>query len=299
MTQLWRVHLQTDGTDSRRFCIDKNLVGVGWPIENDNLGVDWPTYEAAARLQYKSGVRGWAATLNALYQRMKVDDLCWARDFEGNYYLGRVLSEWRYEGSEDYVKAGVANVRDVEWLKIRTADRVPGGVLRHFIRGQTIRNIPQQTVIAASQFLFNEEAGRTQYTIELESADLYHLLSPWDLENLIAMYLQKDRNYMLIPRTAESTMPKYEFVLIRENGGTAAVQVKSGSEPGIIADYENIAQDFGEFFLFASSGNYVGNPSTRVECLDPEVIRRFTEKHFDLMPRSIKLFMTLARTLLR
>src|SRR5881628_1457716 len=144
MTTLWRVHLVTAGQDPRRFCVNGGIVGVGWPIEHDG-SVDWATYETLAAATYDGESSGWRSVVTALRTKMEHDDLCWSRDESGIYYLGRITGPWRYENDDEHRAADVVNVRPCTWVTVGAADKVPGTVLRNFIRGQTVRRIPDST----------------------------------------------------------------------------------------------------------------------------------------------------------
>lgn len=288
MTQVWRVHLASDGVDPRQFCVERGIVGVGWPIEHEGP-VDWVTYQRLGRDQYQREGRGWATALNAIGVRMQVGDLCWSRDLEGRYYLGRITSDWRYENSAEHREADIVNVRSVIWNRIGAADKVPGSILRHFIRGPAIRNIPDVTTVAATMRIFNETTGTITYSPNLESADLLQLLSPADTENLVALYLQSERHFLLVPRTADASAPKYEFTLLRKDGFRAAVQVKSGGESIDVSAYAAVAQEFDEFILFASSARYVGNASPPVSCLAPAIVRAYAMSNANILPMAIRL----------
>jgi hypothetical protein len=151
--------------------------------------------------------------------------------------------------------------------------------------------------LAVSKFLFNRAVGREEYTIDSTAADLYQLLSPADLENLVAVYLQCVHRYFVIPHTADASAPKYEFTLIREDGRRAAVQVKSGSVSIAVAEYETVAGQLDELFLFASSGHYVGAHNARIRCLDPEEVRRFACTHVAALPGAVRTAFELASEL--
>lgn len=296
MTTLWRVHLATAGEDPRRFCINAGIVGVGWPIEHDGP-VDWATYETLAAAKYDQDGPGWRSAVNALRARMANDDLCWSRDESGIYYLGRITGAWRYENDEAHRTADLVNIRNCAWVTIGAADKVPGSVLRNFIRGQTVRRIPDPTTVAASQFLYNRTTGEAVYRLEPMNADLFQLLSPWDLENLLGLYLQARLGYMLVPNTGQLATPHYEFVMVHQNGRRAAIQVKSGNLPLDSTDYLGVTQQFDEFFLFTASGVYVGPPSDKLTCLQPEEVRAFANASYTFMPGSLQVFMDLAQAL--
>jgi len=114
---VWRLNIKTgasEGIDPRMFCINNNILGVGWPVEFDG-GVDWDTYyKLAEETYYKKGDKGWWPAVNALKNRMKVNDLCWTRDCGGIYYLGRIVGEWTYRGDLNYREADVVNIRQCD-----------------------------------------------------------------------------------------------------------------------------------------------------------------------------------------
>jgi hypothetical protein len=228
---------------------------------------------------------------------MEDDDLCWSRDAAGIYYLGRVTSPWRYENDEAHRAADVVNVRDCSWVTTGAADKVPGTVLRNFIRGQTVRRIPDPTTVEASKLLYNQAAGRALYAIESVNVDLFQLLSPWDLENLVGLYLQAKFDYLVVPTTSQLGTPHYEFVMVHQDGRRAAIQVKSGNVTLDRADYVAVSQEFDEFFLFTTTGSYVGPASPKLICLSPQEVRIFARDSYRFMPGSLRLFMDLARTL--
>ncbi|MDX8411884.1 MAG: hypothetical protein R8K46_08485 [Mariprofundaceae bacterium] len=121
MTTLWRINIKTaaeEGVDPREFCINnKKILGVGWPVDAES-GVDWDIYYQLGMEQYYSkGNKGWWPAINAIRNNMQNNDLCWTRDWDGVYYLGRILSDWRriesarYQSEPAYKKADVVNIR--------------------------------------------------------------------------------------------------------------------------------------------------------------------------------------------
>lgn len=81
MINLWRITLKPEGSniDSREFCLNHGILGVGWSIDPEKEIVDWDTYIRVAKEKYKK-VNGWWPALNAIGLRMKINDLCWTRD---------------------------------------------------------------------------------------------------------------------------------------------------------------------------------------------------------------------------
>ena len=175
-------------------------------------------------------------------------------------------------------------------LLIGTADKVPGTVLRRFIGGPTVQPINDPTTVTVSQLLYNRESGREVYKVsKIEGADLYQLLSPRDLENLVALYLQSKEGYMMVPRTADYSAPKYKVALIHRDGRRAVLQVKSGKVNLQADDYAEVADKVDELFLFTSEGIYEGEPGSGIRFLDSETIKTFANSHYHLMPNPIQI----------
>lgn len=75
---VWRIHLKSnsqDGVDQRQLCLDKGIVGVGWQIVYVNNPVSWDEYYETAKCDFKKS--SWWAALNAIKNRMEVNDLIW------------------------------------------------------------------------------------------------------------------------------------------------------------------------------------------------------------------------------
>ena len=57
-------------------------------------------YQALGTAEYyDQGDKGWWPAVNAIRYRMAEGDLCWTRDWDGNYYLGRVEGAWQYRAT--------------------------------------------------------------------------------------------------------------------------------------------------------------------------------------------------------
>ncbi len=127
LPSVWRINLKsaaTAGIDPRRFCLDNNCLGVGWAVGVAHT-LDAASYNSAARSLYPTD-KGWFPAVNALQSRMEDGDLCWTRDLDGYYYLGRVTGPWRYESDSEHILADIVNVRSCTWIKVGSVEAVPG-----------------------------------------------------------------------------------------------------------------------------------------------------------------------------
>jgi hypothetical protein len=293
MTQVWRINLKPasdQSVDPRKFAIEKGYLGIGWPVEGEGLS-DWEKYEQLGREKYKSS-KGWWKGVNAIKNRMKVNDLCWTRDRHGNYYLGRITGEWEYQTGIEFMEADLINTRKCTWIKIGTVDHVPGKVVNSFIPRSTVQRIRDKTVLAFSKFIFNQKSDTKHYRIEQKASDIFSLLSSEDCEDIIGIYLQFKFDYMMIPSTCKKDTMAYEFVLLhKETRKPAVVQVKNG--------YDSLNRDHyrehEEVFLFTTKGSYLGEPRNSIHCLEPMEIKEFVFAHSHLLPEKVQLWIDFLR----
>jgi hypothetical protein len=292
--RVWRLNIKPDaseGVDPRLFCITNNILGVGWAVECDEP-VDWDKYYALAEdVYYNKGDRGWWPAVNALKNRMNINDLCWTRDWSGVYYLGQILSDWIYRGDHDYREADVVNIRQCDWKPVGEVDSVPGKVVNSFIPRRTVQAVDDDSVRLYSQFLFNSLSGRVEYSLPTVPADLYALISSEDCEDLVGLFLQ-EKGYRIIPSTCRADTAAYEFVLKHTVTGTSAVaQVKQGNVTLNFDDYYSSLPR--EVYLFTLQGEYTGTRTSNVNCIDPDELKAFAFSRQDIMPDRVKTWIAI------
>jgi hypothetical protein len=292
---IWRIHLNSDsqeGVDQRQLCLDKGIVGMGWHIDYVNDPVSWDEYYETAKRDYKKP--SWWAALNAIKNRMQLDDLIWTRDWQGNYFLGRLTSDWYYDTSDECSKADIVNVRKCDWKKIGTVEAVPGKVVSSFRPARTVQCINDETVCLFSQIVYNQKSVNTFYQVDkMAGKDIFSLLSTDGCEDALAIYLQVVYDYFIIPSSCKYDTMEYEFELKqKQTGKSAVVQVKSGETSINIDDYGKLDTDI---YLFATSGQYYGTAKPNIKTIDPEIIRTFLYEQTYLLPDKIKVWVELTR----
>jgi hypothetical protein len=263
-------------------------------FNSDGKAISWREYERlATRLYYDAGDRGWWPAANALYNRMRVGDLVWSRDWQGLYYLGRVSGEWEYSEKSDHKDADIVNFRRCEWYCIGVADRVPGAVRNSFSRGRVLQAVNDQSSLKYSERIFAKVSGRKEYgplkeEDANESSDLFSLISPFALEDLVGLYLQS-LGYSIVPTSCQRTSATYEFVLRhRECGEMAAVQVKSGSQVLNRDDYSGFP---GTMYLFAASEQYAGGHHPSVKTISRADLIKFISHNKRILPETITVWL--------
>ena len=303
MPQLWRIHFNTDAqenVDPANFAIDQRILGVGWQLENldNNLTeANWASYiDYVIRNDEQKSIKwrkDWeSAVVNLLYDGMENDDLCWARDTNAIYYLGRVVGGWEYRAGDNYRAADLVNVRLCDWVTVGGIDSVPGAVSNSFIPGRTLQRVNDDSSLDYSKLVYNQLKEETIYVEpESEEMNLFSLLNPSDCEDLVAIYLQKCHGYILIPSTCNRKIQKTEFILVKPNE-VAYAQVKQGA---IDLNRDCFQINLGipdKWFLFTTEGNYIGPENDHVICLSSEEMENFAFNNVDIMPNKIQTIIT-------
>lgn len=226
---------------------------------------------------------------------MEQDDLCWTRDTDGLYYLGRITGPWQYVGHEDNRAADVVNLRPCDWVLVGPVDAVPGKVVNSFGPNRTVQVVDDETVRVFSTYFYNTHSkSGFSYDLPPVSADIFSLLSSEDCEDLVALYMQV-KGYVLLASTCKRSTSAYEFVMRhRGTGEHAAAQVKNGFDD---LQVENYASFPGTVFLFTSKGRYLGPVPPNVSCLVPDEMLRFIHEHDSILPDRTKVWLNLARDL--
>jgi hypothetical protein len=300
MPKVWRLNIKTaakESVDPRMFCIEKGVLGVGWQVDYDKTPVSWKTYYKLAMAEYydiEDRDNGWWPAVNAVKNRMSVDDLCWTRTWQGVYYLGRITSEWRYETGKEHEDADVVNVRDCDWKQVGSVESVPGKVVNSFIPPRTAQRIKSRAVTAFSQHMYNSLSQDFKYPMPAQSRDLFSLISSEDCEDVIGLYLQA-LGYSIIPSSCKSDTLAYEYVLKhRKTGRQAVVQAKNGNVP---LDAEEYADFPGEVYLFTSRGKYLGSPPDNVHCIERRTLEDFIKNNHQVLPKRIQAWIDICNEL--
>lgn len=300
MTTVWRLHLKTEPPDQdtvtyeavRQFCLAHNIAAVGWPV-----GQEGEHHDDYLRLAKKAGFPNWGScksTTRRLSQDIKPGDFIWTRNRSNDYYLGKVPegARWRYVSSDEYYKYNIGSLIRCQWKLIGREHQVPGAVVNRFIRGWTLQciNDPNNAVLYYSHYIYD---GSLPKVTTLQYEDLFHFLHPNDYEDIVALYLQKEKGYFLIPSTAKLGTQQYEYELLSQQGDhTAVVQCKT-DEHLDLADYESLyGKKNTKVFLFSLTGT-IAEKQGSAERLLPKDMLEFIRRNRSIMPGKIRHWMDL------
>ena len=262
MPTVWKMPIKSEREDfekdpskiqkAREFCFENGWVGIGWELE-----LTAPLSEVDFEKKTET-VRGRSAlsAFRSFAKRMKIADFVWCRVSGDIYWLGQIQGDWRNELSEIFSQHELHQVRKCKWVKAGPADQTPAAVRNAFAgRGSTISRINKdadetlRATIAIWNKMLPNDAIHLDATKELQKFKLSAFAHD-DLEDFVALYLQVQLGWLVIPTTAKKSTPYTEFVMRNLKGERAYVQVKSGfAEIGLIAPFP---EEIDKFYIFDS-----------------------------------------------
>ena len=282
------------------FCIERHILGIGWPVDS-RVDADTPLnldtyYARGLKKYYENDDNGWRPAVNAILYGLEINDLCWTRDWDGNYYLGRIEGDWEYRSTTDYKKADIVNVRPCRWFQTGGVDSVPGKVLNSFRAGRTVQAVDDQTVSFYSRLKYNRLSKEAAYNLPGDvKRDLFALISSEDCEDIVGIYLQEKHGYRLIPSSCKLDTDKTEFILKTTEGKQAYVQVKQGNVDLNADEFKYDRSNRHDWYLFTTDGQYTGRGHDHVHCLKRDDMRDFAMANRELMSDRVQTFIDFCR----
>lgn len=300
---LWRTKLRStlpgvSHAGQVQHCLDQGLIGIGWRI--DELPNSATLDEVCSWIEKRPG---WGRTPAQIVRRFgaeaEIGDYVWTRDTSGRYLVAKIAGNYRYDISDAAKEVDVHQVRSVTWAPRPLNDlEVPGGVIRRFIGiGQSfsrIHDVPAQSLMP---YLWAKLNGEPLPVLDLTPEEvLASHLDPYDVEDLVYLWLQVARDYVALPRSRQRDTPAYEWTMIhRTTRRRAIVQIKTGHDqvdlPALAAAR---ADDETDTFAFATSGSYFGSDDLVTEIIQTEALLKFVQEEFDLLPLRVQTWFELA-----
>lgn len=284
---VYRIHIRPRGGKANpeasfKYCLRKQVLGLGWQTESQISGVSWEDYEQDAEKIYGSGE---LSRVRYLKNKIKPSDLIWTRDTKGCYYLAKVLSGWEYYTNKEAQDADIANIVRCKIIKVSSVDDVPGKVIACFRPSRTIQGINDLIVEQYSFYLWNRLSGILDYKVDTkEFKNIFTFLDSEQTEDVIFIYLQT-KGWIVVPNSRKADTMRYEFYLIRKKDHRRAiVQVKTGRTNLNVVDWVGTKE---HVILFQANGYYQNTNAKKIECLDPRTIEEFVYKNLKLMPENI------------
>lgn len=295
--RLFRLHMKTSAKcreELINYCLKNSVLPIGWSYlhnEFDNLDSGKDLSDAYVRKHGK--------TKKSLkwFAELQIDDLIWTRDLNGIYYLCRVKALPKAEYIPDM---DIGAVVSVDIVKVGIC--VPGLIVARFHQSNghnpAIQPINDEMIGIYSKDYYNQLSGQSVYEIETHSYDLFTMLPPLDLEELVIDYLQIKYDYYLSKNSVAKldTTIKVECELYPKNSNfkPAVVQVKHNSGDYCQKCYSDYVKEGKKVFLFFADEKY-GDDVDEVICIKKNELVQFAFDHLDILPVSIKNWIQLCK----
>lgn len=284
--RVWRIHIKNDiaagytRQDLLNFCMREKLIGVGWSDIKTRINS-----ENAIRQQAQSYPKVSAAVkaLNAM-RKMRIDDLIWTR-LDNIYYLCRVTGLWENSRpTEEHDKLDISNYVNVEWLTIGMEQDVPGKIVSSFRPAASAQSVSDVEDI--SMYLWNKYSKKNYYQITKPSWDIWSVLPPEAIEEIVLLYLQIEKHCYIFSTTVKYAFPTYECQMVTKEGKRVYPQVKSGSVALNANDYMDVFKydPTAEVYLFSTSEKYDKNDYDKIHYLYKKELEDFIKSHKNVLP---------------
>ncbi|MBQ4472221.1 MAG: hypothetical protein II942_03140 [Alphaproteobacteria bacterium] len=283
-----------DKDQYRDYCLKKGILACGWPAKMESCSSLKEYIDHVEHMfpdPYKNH-KSWKTSINAL-EEMKKGDLCWTLGGGGKYYLGEIMDENPVivdSTQSEYIQYPEIGIfRRCNW-KPYELNETPGKVVSSLIRGGTLHKIddPDNIVENYSRYLLDKKKN-----ISLPS--FIPLLHPDDLEDLLGLYLQKERGYYIFPSTNKHNTPLFEYVLVNKKGELAVIQCKIGgteiSDKNITIFIEKYST-YKVFIATVKDKDYCGK---NIETIKMATLQEFATANRPILPKRIQNFLDLSK----
>lgn len=296
--ELYRMHLKTDVKSNEKrqelikYCIQNQCLAIGWSFLHKNH--DIRSMDCLDRVAKEHYVRIPAAI--STFRKINIDDLIWTRDLDGNGYLCRVKAEAKpYEDQQ----LDIGCILKVDLVKIGT--NIPGRVVSSFAFSRTIQRICDEKIILYSQLLYNLKTGSNYYNIEQTDLDLFGLLHPLDVEELVCCYVQFKYDAIL----SKNSIAKQDTTIKIEGEfyprvptpdyQSIVLQVKTGGSYVPVQQYKSYTDQNKLVVLFFECENYdIKIPG--IDYLTKKELLEFAYKTQECLPPVIQAAVEICKT---
>lgn len=302
--RIWKMPLKSERDDflddptkvdrARQFCFDEGWLGIGWECDSLSTSTDDPLEYQQALKRDRVNDSSALSAHRAIAEKMETGDFVWCRAKCDIYWLGKVEGPWNYRNKDRFEEFDLYQVRKCRWQRVGPADTVPGPVKNAYAgRGSAISQIRREAETAAhtSNSLWTKLTGETtRHALKDSPRFTLSSIGHDDLEDLVALYLQAEKRWYVVPSTVKRSTPFTEFVLRNSEGQRAYLQVKSGETH--VDSLTEVPADVDRLFLFdLDRGNQdMANP--KIERIDPTKLEAFARTNKSLLPAYMQGFVS-------
>lgn len=276
--------------------IEKGIIGIGWSKQENFLSgleeIDISADEIRKYI-YKTltKTKGYSTYTNILFEKMKKGDYIWTR-CNGIYKLGIVTNEsclYNLYPNENFIpdEYQIGFYRKVKFLEKNFVEsEIPGKIVASFRVPSTLQKIHENK----NELSIFCEAKAKNTPVLYPISDWKNLLSAEDIEEIVALYLQIEKQLFIYTSTCKKDTSVIEFQLVDQKGNLHGVQVKSGDTNINANEYYDLSKKM-KIFLFASNDDISNiEKYENIEKIDSKEITLFIQKYLNILPEKIKFW---------
>ena len=277
MSRSWKIkakglHEGKPAESAASYFIKYGSASCGWGDRKFLYGVaDYASYKRKWIATYEPGGKKWGNQgIHHLFESLEVGDFIWTR-CEGVYYVAQIpdnpINLFYIDTSEEAIRHDcVVQIRGINWVKCGTEESVPGSVSTYSSnKGALIRIDNNETThndMTATSIFSNRIINPTDSKLLIQDRnEIFSLLGPTGLEDLVAIWLFDKYGYFVIPSTNKIGTQKYEFVLVngeKENNSYVRrriyIQVKNGNVDLKTQNFIDLLEGNNEVWLVTTGG---------------------------------------------
>lgn len=291
MAKLWRIHLfagvkEEDKDKAVTHCIKNKIMAIGWPcrIANDDMDEYHEKFKEISEknklLEKKEWLKkngNYPDSVNRIIDQVQENDYVWTYNKnKGRYYIAKIIDKKAHAPvykEKDFFSEEFGVYRQVEnWCHCENSE-VPGKVINGCIKGQTLQPV-DSCLLEYSEYLYQKKHFNNSNLVfkpsECIEDTLKNLLHSDDLEDLVGLWLQIDRDYVVFPSTNKQGTKDYEYMLKKKDGSRKAViQCKTGYSDIDAAKFKQYVDEKKyNVYLATIFGNILNKPENMIEITD-------------------------------
>lgn len=300
---LWRTKLRSTLVDNHEeqvtHCVKGRRVGIGWGVMEIRTGARLDRVCDAVRDDPRPGWGKRAAdTIRRIGEEAQDGDFVWTRDTHGKYWLGQIDGPYRYDSSKAAFNVDIHQTRPTRWIRKPLNDlEVPGAVIRSFIgTGSSFSRIWDEGARKITPYLWAKANGKQPPKLEVTPEEVLHThLDPYDVEDLVYVWMQAKLGYLAFPRSRMRDTPAYEWTMLhRKTQRLGIAQVKTGEDSVDLRGLAEAADSNTDTYAISSRGRYTGKPELVTKVVEPKELVAFALKHPELLPPRVRTWFALS-----
>lgn len=294
---LWRTKLRSTIVDNHEeqvaHCVKGQRVGIGWGAKGIRAGATLDRVCDAVRNDPRHGWGKRAVdTIRRIGEQAQDGEFAWTRDTHGKYWLGQINGPYRYDSSREAFEVDIHQTRPTRWIRKPLNDlEVPGAVIQSFIgTGSSFSRIWDEGARKITPYLWAKATGKRLPKLDLTPDEVLHThLDPYEVEDLVYVWMQAKLGYLAFPRSRMRDTPAYEWTMLhRKSQRLGIAQVKTGADRVDLEALAEAADDNTDTYAVSARGLYDGDAALVTRVVEPAELVKFALKHPEFLPPRVR-----------